>query len=122
MKRYHPFARLYHATRYSLNGLFCALKQEQAFEYEAVVLAGLFAVILWAKLPLWASVVLVGAWLIVMAFELVNSAVERAFDLIDKEYNPHIKAGKDMLSAAVFLAVLFNIALWIVFLSQYAFI
>ncbi|MDR1620930.1 MAG: diacylglycerol kinase [Synergistaceae bacterium] len=112
MKRYNPAARLYRGTRHSLSGLFCAFKQEQAFEFEAVVLALLFAVLLWAKISLLRSVALIGAWLAVMALELVNSAVERAFDLIDKEYNSQIKAGKDMLSAAVFLAILFNALLW----------
>lgn len=118
MKRYSPLARLYHATRYSLQGLVCAFKQEQAFEYEAVVLAVLGVVVFVADLSLLEGAALIGAWLTVMAFELVNSAVERAFNLIDKEYNLEIKAGKDMLSAAVFLMVLFNIALWGIFLCQ----
>jgi diacylglycerol kinase (ATP) len=117
VKRYTPIARLCRGTRYSLSGLACAFKQEQAFEFEVVVLAILFAVLLWARLSLLRSVALVGAWTAVMALELVNSAVERAFDLIDKEYNAQIKAGKDMLSASVFLAILFNIFLWGAFLS-----
>ena len=75
MKHRNPLARLYNATRYSLSGLYCAFKQEQAFEYETVVLAVLVAVALSARLPLLPAVVLVGAWLAVMAFELVNSAV-----------------------------------------------
>lgn len=119
MKRYHPAARLYHATRYSLQGLLCAFKQEQAFEYEVVVFVVLIAVILWARLSFGEGLLLVGSWLVVMAFELVNSAVERAFNLIDKEYNLEIKAGKDMLSAAVFLIVLFNVFLWGAFLFRY---
>jgi diacylglycerol kinase len=53
-----------------------------------------------------------------MALELINSAVERAFDLIDQEYNLHVKAGKDMLSAAVFLMICFNMLLWSIFLLQ----
>ena len=38
------------------------------------------------------------------------------FDLIDKNFNPQIKAGKDMLSASVFISVCFNIVLWVVML------
>ncbi|MDR3232028.1 MAG: diacylglycerol kinase [Synergistaceae bacterium] len=116
MKRYNPVARLYNGTRYSLNGLIVAFQQEQAFEYEAVVMAVLLAVILWARMSLFSSLALIGAWLIVMALELVNSAVERAFNLIDRKENPEIKAGKDMLSASVFLAIAFNAMLWITFL------
>jgi diacylglycerol kinase (ATP) len=112
VKRFNPVARLYRGTRYSLSGLLLAFRQEQAFEYETVVLTFLFAVLLWAEVPFLRSVALVGAWLAVMALELINSAVERAFDLVDKEYNVQIKAGKDMLSAAVFLAIVFNVLLW----------
>ncbi|MDR1873467.1 MAG: diacylglycerol kinase, partial [Synergistaceae bacterium] len=118
MKYFNPVVdRLYHGARYSLSGLTRALREEQAFRYEAVVLVVLFVVVPLAGLSLLSSVALIGAWLAVMALELVNSAVERAFDLIgrdfiDRDFNPDIKTGKDMLSAAVFLAILFNIALW----------
>ena len=53
-----------------------------------------------------------------MALELVNSAVERAFDLIDKNYRAEIEAGKDMLSAAVFLVIVFNVLLWAALIFQ----
>lgn len=122
MRHNNPLARLVSATRYSLSGLYCAFKQEQAFEYEVIVLAAIVAVAMTARLPLLHAVVLVGAWLAVMAFELVNSAVERAFNLIDTCYRPEIKAGKDMLSAAVFLMILFNAALWIAYLFRYPFL
>ncbi len=52
-----------------------------------------------------------GAWLIVMCLELINSSVEKAFDLIDKNFRDEIKAGKDMLSSAIFFAICFNIIL-----------
>ena len=119
MKKYRLWTRLYRASRHSLNGLVCAFKGEQAFELEAIVLLVLIAV-LWAiRFPPVQSILLIGAWLSVMALELVNSAVERAFDLIDKDFNPHIKAGKDMLSAAVFLSTMFNALLWGAFCYAY---
>lgn len=122
MRHNNPLARLVNATRYSLSGLYSAFRQEQAFEYETVVLAVIVAIATSARLPLLHSVLLVGAWLAVMAFELVNSAVERAFDLIDTQYRPEIKAGKDMLSAAVFLIILLNMGLWVAYLFRYPFL
>jgi diacylglycerol kinase (ATP) len=112
MRRYNPLVRLYHGTRYSLSGLLLAFEQEQAFRLEVLVLAVLVGVLLWARPPFFAAAAVLAGWLAVLALELVNSAGERAFDLIDKERNPQIKAGKDMLSAAVFLSVLFNLFLW----------
>ena len=109
MRRYTPWKRLYNATLYSLSGLLQAFRQEQAFEYEAVVFFFLCALLLCLRLPLPHSLAVIGGWMAVMALELVNSAVERAFDLIDRDYRAEIKAGKDMLSAAVFLAIVFNV-------------
>lgn len=118
MRRYTPWRRLYKATSYSLSGLWIALRQEQAFEYEAAVLLLICVLALWLRLPLPRVLVLVGCWTAVMALELINSAVERAFDLIDKNYSLEIKAGKDMLSAAVFLAIAFNVVLWTVLILR----
>ena len=112
MKKYRLWSRLYRASCYSLSGLTCAFKEEQAFLLEVFVLIVLSIVLWTTRFPVFQAIVLIGAWLFVMVLELVNSSVERAFDLIDKDFNPHIKAGKDMLSAAVFLSILFNVFLW----------
>ena len=63
----------------------------------------------------WAAVLL-GGWLFVMALELINSALEEAFDLISPEFNIHVKYGKDMASAAIFVAVCANALLWLIML------
>ena len=112
MKYSNIFSRLVNASRYSLDGLIYALKNEQAFRYEAVVFVIVCIAVLLTDFPAWWSMLLIGAWVIVMCFELVNSATEKAFDLIDTRIRPEIKAGKDMLSAAVFLSIFFNIILW----------
>lgn len=102
------FARLINAARYSLAGFLYALKHEQAFRYEAVVFV--------IMILLTRSIILIGSWCVVMCLELINSAVEKAFDLIDKSFRYEIKAAKDMLSCSVFIAVCFNIALWVIML------
>lgn len=113
MKYSNPFSRLFNASRYSLDGLIYALKNEQAFQYEAAVFAVMCAVILLLDVPaLWAAL-LMSSWLLVMCFELVNSAVEKAFDLIDENFRPEIKAGKDMLSLSVGILIAFNVFLWV---------
>ena len=118
--RYHtPWNRLYRATVYSLKGLSSALRQEQAFEYEAVVFCVICAVSLSVPVSPWERLALIGAWLVVMSLELINSAVERAFDLIDTGFRPEIGVGKDMLSASVFLMVSFNILLWLAMILRH---
>ena len=102
---------LYGATLYSLAGLKRGWK-EQAFRHEALVLL-VMPLILWLIRPglVW-SVALLAAWLFVMAIELLNSAIEETLDLITRENNIHVKHGKDMASAAIFLALCANGLLW----------
>lgn len=116
MKYKTPFERIFKASVYSLRGLYFALKKEQAFRYEFIILLIILLTGFLLKLSVVKFLVLTGAWLVVMCFELVNSAVERAFDLIDKNFRPEIMEGKDMLSSAVFISVCFNIILWGAFL------
>ena len=116
MRYSNIFLRLWNASRYSLCGLIYALKNEQAFQYEAVVMMILFAVILIFNIPFQWSLMIIFAWLFVMCLELINSSVEKSFDLIDEHYRPEIKAGKDMLSASVFIAVICNLILWLTLL------
>ena len=106
---------LYGATLYSLAGLRRGW-QEQAFRHEALVLLAM-PLALWLIRPglAW-SVALLSAWLLVMAIELLNSALEETLDLITKETNIHVKYGKDLASAAVFLAICANGLLWAVML------
>ena len=96
----NPVQRLVYASKYSLQGLAYALRNEQAFRYEAAVLAMICILLCVMPFTLWQRILLAVMWLAVMALELVNSAVEKAFDLISEGYRPEIKAGKDMISAS----------------------
>ena len=104
--------RIFKASIYSLNGLSFALKNEQAFRYEAVTFIAICCLLFVVPFSLMHKIFLAAMWVIVMAFELVNSSVEKAFDLIDTKHRPEIKAGKDMLSAAVFLMIAVNVIAW----------
>ena len=112
----NPLQRLYNASIYSLNGLAYALKNEQAFRYEFIVFCVLCIILCFVPIDLMSCLFLAAMWLIVMALELVNSAAEKAFDLIDKNFRPEIKAGKDMLSAAIFIMICLNIFIWLIFI------
>ena len=106
---------LYGALLYSLAGLRRGWR-EQAFRHEALVLL-IMPFVLWLIRPglVW-SAALLAAWLLVMAVELLNSAVEETLDLITRESNIHVKYGKDLASAAVFLTICANGLLWAVML------
>ena len=48
-----------------------------------------------------------------MMAELINTAIEEALNLITRDYNIAVKNAKDMASAAVFLMLVLNAALWL---------
>jgi diacylglycerol kinase (ATP) len=67
----------------------------------------------------WVEVALLaGSVLILMAVELLNTAVETAIDRIGLERHPLSKRAKDMGSAAVLLALLLAIGIWVAALVQ----
>lgn len=106
------FRHLFGAFRYSMDGLKRGWK-EQAFRHETLILP-VIAILLFLIRPGMAwSAILAAAWLLLMALELLNSAIEEAFDMISPEFNIHVKYGKDMASAAIFMGILANCVLWL---------
>ncbi len=101
------------AMYYSLRGLGAGARLSLAFRQEILVLAVLCALLaLTGKSPgQW--LLGVGCWLPVMVGELFNTAIEETLDLITRDFSQGVQYAKDMASAAVFLLVLFNVALWL---------
>ena len=101
------------ATRHSLAGLVHAFTSEQAFRHEVLILVVLVLVLAFGGHGSGTWLLVIGGWLLVMMVELLNSAIEEAFDLVSTDWHPRIKAGKDMASAAIFLALVLNVGLWV---------
>lgn len=101
------------ATCHSLDGLRRAWRGEQAFRHECIALFVLITLLFMTDKSVTDWLLVIGAWLVVMVVELLNSAIEEIFNLISTEWNPRIKDGKDLASAAIFLAMLLNAGIWI---------
>ncbi len=86
---------------FALAGLKAGWHRERSFRTHVVfaALAALALVILQPP-PLWWGLVAVVIAL-VMAFELVNSAMETIIDLLHPDRHPEIKVVKDMVAGAV---------------------
>ena len=112
MKRW-LITKPFNAFLYSLAGVRTALATERAFQQEAIVLGILLIVIPTSKIDFLLGAFMVLCWVLVMIVELLNSAIEAAFDRISQDDHALTKIGKDLASAAVFLSILFNIGLWV---------
>ena len=106
---------------YALSGLKTALAGERAFQQEAIVFIILLIAVTSSGVDFYSGVLLLLSWTVVMAVELLNSAIEACFDRISAEEHALVKIGKDLAAAAVFLTILFNLGLWVaVGIRQYS--
>ena len=108
--------RILPAVFYALDGLKSAWKTEHAFRQElAVVIPGI-VVALFCPVTALEKLMLIGVLVLVLIVELINSAIEATVDRVSLERHPLSKNAKDLGSAAVFLALLFAAAAWLVIL------
>ncbi|HYC37379.1 MAG TPA: diacylglycerol kinase [Usitatibacter sp.] len=110
------YRRLVGASINSWAGLVSAWRKEAAFRQELVMAALLVPVaFLLTPVPV-ERALLVGATLLVMVVELLNSCVEAAIDRISLERHPLSKHAKDVGSAAVLVALVLLAAVWLIVL------
>lgn len=103
---------LINSTKYSLQGLRSAFKNEAAFRHEVllgIILVPLAFILASNKIEL---ILMIGAYLIVLIAELLNSAVECAIDRIGTERHELSGRAKDQGSAAVFVALVNLTMVW----------
>ncbi len=103
--------RLWHAARYSMDGLRAGWGQT-AFRQEVLAALVLLPAALWLGQS-WLEVTLLGGSVVlVLVVELLNSGIEAAIDRIGPEWHLLSKQAKDMGSAAVLLSVLLCAGIW----------
>jgi diacylglycerol kinase (ATP) len=86
---------------FALAGIRAGWAREASFSSQARLAAmALLALLLLRPAPVWWALVAV-CCAIVLALELVNSAMEAVIDLLHPGIHPSIKAAKDMLAGAV---------------------
>lgn len=100
------------ATRNSLRGLDLAARSERAVRQELFAIAvGLPAAFLLSD-HLWTRIALVAVLLLVLALELLNTALETLCDHVTPGHHPAIGAAKDLGSAAVFCGLVLALVVW----------
>lgn len=97
------FGRLRNSFKYSMAGLRYAYKNEQSMTIHVCITALVIVLGLVFDITIleWAlCLFLIG---IIMACELINTALEAVVDLVTQDYHPLAKVAKDTASAAVFV-------------------
>jgi diacylglycerol kinase (ATP) len=109
--------RILMATRWSLQGLKFAWLYESSFRLEVYLLAVLGPLALWLGQTPVERVLLLGSGLIVLAVELLNSAVEAVIERYGAEHHELAGRAKDMGSAAVFVSMILVVLTWLLILG-----
>lgn len=98
-----PFLR---RLGFAASGLAAALRGESSFRTHLVAVVAVLVALLWLRpAPVWWALAALAVAL-VLAAELVNTAIERLADRLHPERHPEIKLVKDCLAAAVLIASL----------------
>ena len=110
--------RFWRATINSCNGLIFAVRSEQAVREELVALVLALPLAWLIGTTAMRVVELVAAVGLVLAVELLNTAIEKLADRLTMDHDPKIKHVKDMGSAAVGVTLLLVGAFWLFALAQ----
>ena len=105
-------ARLIDATRYSIQGLAGAWRNETAFRQEVVSIALAMPVAFWLGETAAQRALLILSVLLILIVELINSAIEATVDRIGAERHPLSAQAKNMGSAAVLIALINAFSVW----------
>ena len=109
--------RLFSATANSFRGLIDGFRTEAALRDEALLLvAALPLGIIVAPSVLW-YVLMIGAVLVVMAVEFLNTGLEKLADYVTREQQVVIGRIKDFGSAAVFCGLCLTGLVWLTALA-----
>jgi len=109
--------KLYSNLNNSLNGLKIVSK-ENSFILELVLGFFLIPYIFLSNIDFNYKIILSVLYFLLLAFEIMNTAIEKLCDRITTDLDPKIKNIKDLSSAAVFimlilLIMIFLVTLWI---------
>lgn len=116
IKQSQGMVRVWRALGYSLAGLRAALAHEAAFRQELALAAVLVPAAFFVSPERIERALLIGAVLLVLVVELLNSALEAAVDRISLERHDLARRAKDIGSASVFLAIVSAAVVWVIVL------
>jgi diacylglycerol kinase (ATP) len=105
--------RVWSACHYSLAGLRAALAHEDAFRQEALIAVVMIPLGFWLPVSGIGRALMIASVLLVLIVELLNSAIEATVDRVSLDRHHLSKRAKDIGSAAVLLALINVVLVWV---------
>jgi diacylglycerol kinase len=111
------------SVTHAVRGIFFTLKSERNFQVEALVAILVLLLMFWLPLTRTEEAILIMTIVLVLAMELINTAVERVMDILKPRVHPYARVIKDVMAGAVFLvsfgAVLIGILVFLPYFWKY---
>ncbi|WP_284212998.1 diacylglycerol kinase [Comamonas jiangduensis] len=117
-KQRRGFSRIWHAGRYSVQGLVAAIQESAAFRQETLLAVLLVPASFWLGQTWVETALLAAVVVLVLVAELLNTGIEAAIDRIGPEWHALSKMAKDVGSGAVLLCLLLCGGVWAAALYQ----
>ena len=109
--------RILKAAQWSLQGLQAAWLHESSFRLEVYLLVVMAPLALWLGQSGLERALMIGSCLLVLAAELLNSAIEAVIERYGPEHHELAGRAKDMGSAAVFVLMMNVLLCWALILA-----
>lgn len=103
---------LVNSFKYSIAGLRLCFHDEVAFRQECMMAVIHFIALSLIPLTLGQRLYLTAVLIILLAMELLNTAIEAVTNLASPQFHPYAKKAKDCASAAVFCLLLLFFGSW----------
>ena len=108
----------HHRLGFAIAGIVHALRSENSFRFQALAAVAVLAVLAWLRpAPAWWAVIVLTVML-VLAAELLNTAVELLADHLHPDQHPRIKLVKDCAAGAVLVVSLGAVGVAIAFVCD----
>lgn len=104
--------RIYLAFMNSLRALSHMAYHEKAVQQELVLLLVAIPVAFFLAPNFLSFLILIGAVVLVLLVEVLNTAIEATCDAITTDFNKNIQVAKDAGSLAVLLAIIVAVTIW----------
>ncbi|MBC8947191.1 diacylglycerol kinase [Xenorhabdus indica] len=111
--------RIIKAMGYSAKGIKAAWQNEAAFRQEVILAILAIIVVFSFDFGILERLFLISSVVLVVLVEVLNSAIEAVVDRIGSEYHELSGRAKDMGSAAVFLAVILALFIWVTIIGSH---
>ncbi|MCR5859244.1 diacylglycerol kinase [Mesorhizobium sp. J428] len=110
--------RLLNAFRNSLRAFGRLIRTEKAFQQEVVLLLAALPAAWFLSQSWWGFALLIGAILLLIIVEVLNTGIEAACDAFSREFNTDIQLAKDCGSLAVLISIVMAGGVWLLAVAE----